>query len=212
MKKVIPCLPVVICLLLFNGCSNKKKEKENSTSSPDTARINIPARKPNPYAIVDVSPVDISYFPVEYPILKMEKAISTPPLARIVYSRPHLQGRKLFQNLLKYGEPWRLGANESTELELYTDATIQNTKIKAGRYVLYSIPQQDSWTIVLNTNIDSWGLHPDSTKDIARFSIPVKQTSNRLEYYTMVFEKTASGADIIMAWDDLETRLPIKFN
>lgn len=213
MKRVISCLHVIACVFLFVGCSTKKNKPEegSDTNSPDTTRINIPARKPNPYAIVDVSPVDISYFPVEYPILKMEKATTTPPLARIVYSRPHLQGRKLFQNLLKYGEPWRLGANESTELELYTDATIQDKKIKAGRYVLYSIPQQDNWTIVLNTNIDSWGLHPDSTKDFARFSIPVKQTSNRLEYYTMVFQKTASGADIIMAWDDIEARLPIGF-
>lgn len=213
MNRIISCLPVIIWLFLFTGCNSKKNKPEEGsvTDSPDTTRINIPVQKPNPYAIVDVSPMDISYFPVEYPILKMEKAVSTPPLARIVYSRPHLQGRKLFQNLLKYGEPWRLGANESTELELYTDAAIQDKKIKAGRYVLYCIPQTDNWTLILNTNIDSWGLHPDSTKNIARFIVPVKQTSNRLEYYTMVFEKTATGADLLMAWDNIETRLPLIF-
>ncbi len=214
MQRIVSYLFFPCCFLLFIGCGNKKNEAEEKpgTSSPDTSRINIVANKVNPYAIVDVSPMDISYFPVEYPILKMENRINTPPLARIVYSRPHLQGRKLFQNLLKLEEPWRLGANESTELDLYTDATIQDNKIKAGRYVLYSIPQADSWTIILNTNIDSWGLHPDSTKDIARFIIPVKKTSNRIEYYTMVFEKTNNGADILMAWDDLEARLPVKFN
>ncbi len=212
--KIISFSLFLSLLLSFSfGCSNKKNKKEENPviTSPDSPRVNIIQNKINPYAIVDVSPMDISYFPADYPKLKMENVAIGPPLARIVYSRPHLQGRKLFLNLLKYEEPWRLGANESTELDLYTDAMIQDKRIKAGRYVLYSIPHTDTWTIVLNTNIDSWGLHPDSTRDMARFTIPVKKTNNLLEYYTMIFEKTATGADIIMAWDDLEARLPITF-
>ena len=204
---------------VFSACGNKKtnSEEKPTTTPPDTSRIVVADSKINPYAIVDVSPMDISYFPVDYPKLKMIDPIAIgsipvpPPVARVIYSRPHLQGRHLFTDLLKYGEPWRLGANESTELDLYTEATIQNKKIKAGRYVLYCIPQPDSWTIVLNSNIDSWGLHPDATKDIARFSIPVKQTTNRLEYFTIIFEKTTSGADIVMAWDNLEAKLPLTF-
>ena len=205
---------VLLLAAVFSACGNKKTSNEEKpiVTSPDTSRIVVADNKINPYAIVDVSPMDISYFPVDYPKLKMTDPISVPPpFARIIYSRPHLQGRHLFTDLLKYGEPWRLGANESTELDLYTEATIQNKKIKFGRYVLYCIPEPDSWTIVLNSNIDSWGLHPDATKDIARFSIPVKQTVNRLEYFTLIFEKSTSGADIVMAWDNLEARLPIAF-
>ena len=213
MKIISFSLVLSLLLSFLPGCSNKKNKKEETPviTAPDSSRLNIMDNKVNPYAIVDVSPMDISYFPADYPKLKMENASVGPPLARIIYSRPHLQGRKLFLTLLKYEEPWRLGANESTELDLYSDAIIQEKRIKAGRYVLYSIPHTDTWTIVLNTNIDSWGLHPDSTRDIARFTIPVKKTSNQLEYYTMLFEKTASGADIIMAWDDLEARLPVIF-
>lgn len=200
-------------LLGAAACSNNKEnKKEEKPTVPDTTtRINLPVNNINPYTIVDISPMDISYFPTDYPILKMEKTISTPPLARLIYSRPHLQGRHLFQNLLKYDEPWRLGANESTELELYTDVTIQDKKIKAGRYVLYCIPHADTWTIIFNTNTDSWGLHPDPAKDLFQFTVPVQQTSNRLEYFTMVFEKKEAGTDIVMAWDNLEARLPIIF-
>ena len=68
-----------------------------------------------------------------------------------------------------------------------------------------------SCPIIINSNIDSWGLHPDSTKDIARFIIPVKQTANHLEYFTMIFEKTSTGAELLMAWDNLEARLPFRF-
>jgi len=214
MRVLSSFLFVVSLAAVFSACGNKKTstEKKPITTPPDTSRIVVADNKINPYAIVDISPMDISYFPADYPKLKMTDSVPVPPpLARVIYSRPHLQGRHLFTDLLKYGEPWRLGANESTELDLYTEATIQNKKIKSGRYVLYCIPGADSWTIVLNSNIDSWGLHPDATKDIARFSIPVKQTSSRLEYFTIVFEKTDNGADMIMAWDNLEARLPVAF-
>jgi Protein of unknown function (DUF2911) len=204
---------IIISLLFFVACSNKEnKPVENGIiSSSDSSKIKAPGKKENPYKIVDISPMDMSYYPDDYPLQKMANAIKTPPLARVIYSRPHLQGRQLFQNLLKYGDLWRLGANESTELDMYTDAYIQDKKIKAGRYVLYCIPQPDNWTIIINSNIDSWGLHPDTTKDIAHFIIPVKQTANHLEYYTMIFEKTNTGAELLMAWDNLEARLPFRF-
>ncbi len=204
-------------LLLFS-CNNKQSRTVDATTeSKSDSAAKVKSENPvatgaaNSYSPVDVSPMDMSYYPVDYPKLKMTKAITTSPLARVVYSRPHLQGRKLFHEVLKYGEPWRLGANEATELELFTDATIQDKKIKAGRYILYCIPQQDKWTIVLNSNIDSWGLQPDMSKDIARFIVPVTQTGNSLEFFTMIFQKSNVGAELLMAWDNVEAKLPISF-
>ena len=205
-------LSIILMLFFFTGCSNnEKKPDEPVIASKDSTGKKGPGKNENPYKIADISPMDMSYCPDDYPKLKMGDTVNTLPLARIIYSRPHLQGRTLFQNLLKYGEPWRLGANESTELDLYHDAFIQDKKIKAGRYVLYNIPQPDNWTIIINSNIDSWGLHPDSAKDITHFIIPVKQTNNHLEYYTMIYQKTNSGYDLLMAWDNLEARLPFRF-
>lgn len=202
----------LLVLTLMVSCNNKKEEPVVTTNGKnDSSKIVRPGRAVNPYSTVDVSPMDMSYFPAEYPKLKMSKAIQTAPLARVVYSRPHLEGRVLFQDLLHYEENWRLGANEATELELYKDATIQGKQIKAGRYIMYCIPHPDNWTIVLNSNIDTWGLEQDGTKDIARFTVPVKKTNQRIEYYTMVFEKTPAGADLLMAWDALEVRLPLQF-
>ena len=212
MKPAVKLFSLAFTLLYIIGCSNKEnKLTESKKNNIENSGIISPGKNDNPYVDVDISPMDMSYFPIDYPKLKMGNVIKTSPLARVIYSRPHLTGRKLFQNLLKYDEPWRLGANESTELDLYTDAIVQDKKIKEGRYVLYCLPQPDNWTIIINSNIDSWGLHPDSAKDVARFVIPVKQTGNHLEYYTMMFEKTADGADLLMAWDNLEARLPFKF-
>lgn len=203
-----------LLLLLFVSCTNKPVKEKTTlpvNGKKDTASATKPDNTINPYVQLDISPMDMSYHPADYPKLKMAKTTVTSPLARVVYSRPHLQGRKLFNDVLKYGEPWRLGANEATELDLYSDAVIQGKKIKAGRYVLYCIPQQDKWTIVLNSNIDSWGLQPDPSKDITRIEVPVQQTRNSLEFFTMIFLQSASGADLLMAWDNVEIKLPISF-
>jgi hypothetical protein len=206
-------LSVLIGFFTFSCTSKKQKTNSNKTDliKTDTNSAIKPEKIINSYAAVDVSPMDISYFPADYPKLKMAKPDMSPPLARVIYSRPHLQGRRAFHEVLKYGEPWRLGANESTELDLYKDATIQGKKIKAGRYVLYSIPGQDKWIIILNSNIDSWGLHPDPAKDVARFSITPGQSVNPVEYFTMIFQPTTTGADLLIIWDTIEIKLPVVF-
>jgi len=130
---------------------------------------------------------------------------------RIIYSRPHLQDRKLFPDILKYGERWRLGANEATELQIYQDVSIQGKQIKSGRYIIYCIPEQDIWVIVLNSNVDTWGLKQDTTKDTQRFEIAITHHNPKLDYLTLVFEKTNSGANLIMGWDEELAKLPINF-
>jgi len=202
-----------IAVIVSASCENKKEQKTSpvaTTPPQDTAAL-PQAPLNSPYNNVDISPMDMSYFPVDYPKLKMTKSITTGPLARVIYSRPHLQRRKLFPDILKHGEPWRLGANEATELQLFVNARIQDKQVPAGRYSMYCIPQAENWTIIINSNIDTWGLQPDSTKDIARFDVPVKKLPWRLEYFSMVFEKSATGAELLMAWDDIETRLPVSF-
>ena len=203
-----------VLFLVLVSCNQKKESNEQKDPAIDSAgkTQNIKQENSaNPYAGVDISPMDMSYFPPNFPQKKMTDSLGGPPLARIIYSRPHLQGRKLFQGVLKYGEPWRLGANEATEIELFKDATIQGKKIKAGRYVLYCIPQLTEWNIKLNGNIDSWGLKPDPSKDIASFVIPVTETPYHIEYFTLIFDKKDNGGNIIMTWDNLEARLPIEF-
>ncbi|HSU28734.1 MAG TPA: DUF2911 domain-containing protein [Chitinophagaceae bacterium] len=208
------CFVILIIVICF-GCNSRSGKKEISPAknngNADSIMIAQQELLANPYSPVDVSPMDMSYYPADYPKMKMAHAVSAPPVIRVVYSRPHLGGRHLFHEVLKYGEPWRLGANESTEMQFFRDVSIQNKKIKAGRYMIYCIPQASKWIIALNSNIDSWGLKIDSTLDIARFEIPVKEVQHPLEYFTMIFEKDDHGASLLMAWENLEARLPIEF-
>jgi hypothetical protein len=171
----------------------------------------VKADSTNPYAPVDVSPMDISYYPVDYPVQRMSSRSNEMPQARVIYSRPHRQGRRIFGSLVKYGTPWRLGANEATEIEFFQSVTIQGKKVDKGRYVLYAIPRQDSWTIVFNSSLFAWGLTIDPEKDLFRFDIPIQITNRPVEHFSMVFEPSASGANLQIAWDTVMGSLPIQF-
>jgi hypothetical protein len=200
----------VLFLFLLLSCQNPDKKTDSEKQGKKDTSV-VKTETSNPYDNIDISPMDMSYFPEDYPKLKMTNSVDRPPVMRIIYSRPHLQGRKMFGQILKYGEPWRLGANEATEIQFYKDVTIQGKKIKAGRYMLYCIPYEDKWTIILNSNIDSWGLKIDPSKDLYRFDIPVSTNNPSLEYFTMVFEKTDRGANLLMGWETILARLAIEF-
>ena len=160
---------------------------------------------------VDKSPMDMSYYPNGYPVLKIQDKLTEPLIARVIFSRPQKNGRTIFGDLLEYGQVWRLGANEASEIEFFQNVTIQSKKVNAGRYIIYCIPNENKWTIILNNDLYTWGLKIDSTKDLMQFDIPIKKTSTDFEYFTMVFQPITSGAELVMAWDDTEGRLPINF-
>lgn len=132
-------------------------------------------------------------------------------MARVIYSRPHRQGRQIFGKIVKWGEPWRLGANEATEIRFFKPVTVQGKRLPPGQYILYAVPYEDHWTIVFNSNLYTWGLKFNLAKDVARVDVPATKTNKTLEYFTMVFEPAETGANLVMAWENTEARLPIKF-
>ncbi len=171
----------------------------------------------NPYAPVDKSPMDISYYPVNYPLLKMNGGDTTNLTARLIYSRPQKNGRIIFGNapppkyVQQVGAFWRLGANEASEIEFFKPVIIKGQKILKGRYIIYCIPFENKWIIIFNSNLFSWGLHPDPSKDIAKIEIPLSKTDQSVEFFSMVFEQTEYGANLIIAWDNIKASLPISF-
>ena len=161
---------------------------------------------------IDKSPMDMSYYPNGYPVLKIQDKLSEPLVARVIFSRPQKSGRTIFGELLEYGKIWRLGANEATEIEFYQNVKIGNTKIKKGRYTMYCIPLPDKWTIIINKETDTWGSFKyDLSKDVVRVEVPVQKQTENLEAFVMTFEKNPTGAGLVIAWDDFKVSLPISF-
>jgi hypothetical protein len=161
---------------------------------------------------IDKSPMDISYFPTDYPILKIQDKITGPPIARVLYSRPQKKGRVLFGDLVEYGQVWRLGANEATEIEFFRDVKIDDKKVKKGRYTLYALVDSDKWSLILNKETDTWGaFRYDMTKDVLRTSVPVEKQPGITEALSMAFDKRDAGAKLVINWDDVRVELPFSW-
>jgi Protein of unknown function (DUF2911) len=159
---------------------------------------------------VDKSPMDMSYYPANYPVLKIQDKPTEPLAARVVYSRPQKAGRTIYGGLVKYGEIWRLGANEATELEFFKPVKIDGKKIAKGRYTLYAIAYESTWTFILNKDTDTWGAFKyDPKKDILRVTVPAEKITEPLESLAMSFEKTTTGFKLVVAWDTVKAALPI---
>jgi hypothetical protein len=205
----IPAFLIIIAIYI-TACDSKK---DNVTAGP--VLIDSLTGSENNFSSTDQSPMDMSYYPGNYPLLKMDRKIKEPLVGRVIYSRPHKKGRVIFGNTAKslcpYGKEWRLGANEATEIEFFRDVFIKSNRVERGRYVLYCIPYPDKWTLVFNSNLYTWGLHMDHSKDILKVDVPVQQLAPSLEDFTMVFLPATYGTDLLMAWDNVKVLMPVSF-
>lgn len=161
---------------------------------------------------LDKSPMDASYWPSNYPILKLNGKVKDAPIARVLYSRPQKNNRVIFDGIVKHGEMWRLGANEATEIEFFKNVKINNKNIKKGKYTLYCIPTAINWTLIINSDNFSWGNYSYNQKlDVLRVDIPIEKNSEIIEAFTAYFEETKTGANLIFMWDEVKVTLPIIF-
>jgi Protein of unknown function (DUF2911) len=159
---------------------------------------------------VDKSPMDVSYFPLNYPVLKIQDKATEPLVARVLYSRPQRNGRTIFGDLVEFGKVWRMGANEATEIEFFQPVRIGGVRIRKGRYTLFCIPFEEKWTMIINR--DTWGSFKyDEAKDVTRLDVPVLKQNDITESFSAFFEKAAMGASLVIQWDNVRVNLPVTF-
>lgn len=150
----------------------------------------------------DVSPMDLA-------IARTDN--KSAPLARVIYSRPQKRGRDIFGGLVPYGEVWRTGANEATELTTYVPLMFGETLIKPGTYTLYTIPDEDNWTIIINGDTNVWGaFNYKKEKDIARIKVPCEQAVAPIESLSMIFKTDSKKTILLIGWDDHYVEIPFK--
>lgn len=132
---------------------------------------------------------------------------------KVTYSQPHKRGRTIFGGLVPYGQVWRTGANEATEITVTRDIKINGVDLKAGSYSLFTIPQKDTWTIILNSELGLWGAYNYNSKlDVLRFDLPVIPVTEFVyEAFTILIDPRNARADLILAWDRSKVIVPIQF-
>lgn len=132
---------------------------------------------------------------------------------KITYGQPHKRGRQIFGSLVPYGEVWRTGANEATEMTLTGDLLVNGILLKAGTYSIFTIPDRIKWTIIINGELDLWGSYNYNPKlDVFRFDAPVQEISGEsVEAFTIVLDQNNDRAELSFLWDTIKVTVPIRF-
>jgi hypothetical protein len=128
------------------------------------------------------------------------------------YGRPSKRHRKeIFGALVPYGVIWRTGANEATHLRTDRDLMIGTLRVPRGTYTLWTIPERDQWTLIVNRQTGQWGTEYDSTQDLGRVTMEVAPLQEPLEQFTIELDATSNaGAVLRMSWDTTQASVPIR--
>ena len=146
--------------------------------------------------------------------LDLTKIKSGYTYIKVVYSRPQKKGREVFGGALApYGKVWRTGANDATEITLTKDVNFGGKELKAGTYTLFTIPNADSWTIILNNDLGVWGAFSyDEKKDALRVTATPMKTEKEIEAFTITLAADGDKkANLTMMWDNTQVTVPITF-
>lgn len=120
----------------------------------------------------------------------------------IDYSSPRAKGRKIYGQLVPFGQVWRTGANEATALVTPVDLNIGGTTVPAGSYTIFTIPNKDKWTLIISKKTGEWGTdYPGPSNDLARVDMKVSALPSPVENFTIAFEKAGSGANLNIDWE-----------
>ena len=132
----------------------------------------------------------------------------------VQYSRPSKRGRDIFGNVVPFGKIWRTGADNCTTINFSTDVVIDSQTIQSGKYSIFSIPNKQSWDIILYSDIDLWGVPRDWDGDKIVFKSTYKTNKPDInsidETFTISFLNiTNNDADMTFSWDGLSVTVNI---
>jgi hypothetical protein len=120
----------------------------------------------------------------------------------IDYGSPRAKGRKIYGELVPFGQVWRTGANEATTLVTPVDLTIGGTTVPTGSYTIFTVPNKDKWALVISKKTGEWGTdYPGQTNDLARVDMKVSALPSPAENFTISFEKAGGGANLNIDWE-----------
>ena len=150
--------------------------------------------------------------PAASPEAAFTQEIGTTEL-QVAYARPLARGRKIYGDLVPFGEVWRTGASDCTTLKFPDDLTIGDKKITAGKYALFTIPNLDEWIIIINTDTTLHGTTGyDDKKDVYRFKVKPSKTARFYETFTIELNDINARSEgfLNLIWENTVVQIPIK--
>lgn len=132
----------------------------------------------------------------------------------LTYSRPGAKGRKIFGDLVPYDKLWRTGANAATKITFTDEVEIGGKRIDTGSYVIYTIPGEEYWEIILNKGLKNWGIDGyKESEDVVRFKVEPVKIKQYTETFTMQFaDIKPESCELQLIWEKKSVAIPIATN
>jgi hypothetical protein len=144
------------------------------------------------------------------PPAKAECKLPNGKAVTVDYSSPRAKGRKIFGDLVPYGQVWRAGANEATSFVTTSDISIGGKTAPAGKYTIFTIPEENKWTLVISKKTGEWGTaYPGPDNDLARIDMKVSKTSAPVENFAIAFDQSGSGCTMRMEWENTRASVEV---
>ena len=140
---------------------------------------------------------------------KSPAATAKNDIAEVSYSQPSKRGRVIFGELVPYGQIWRTGANASTDITFHHDVVFAGKAVKKGSYAIFTIPQEDEWTVILNSQTKQKGsseYEANKDKNVLEVKVPVTHTTAVQEQFLISFDKD----NLVFTWDQTQVKVPLK--
>jgi hypothetical protein len=126
------------------------------------------------------------------------------------YSSPRAKGRKIFGDLVPYGEVWRTGANEATTFVPTTNVSVGGKDVPAGNYTIFTVPNADKWTLIINKTTGEWGIpYKYEANELARVDMKVSPTPSQVENFTIALSSMGSTCTMTVSWENTQASVDI---
>lgn len=126
------------------------------------------------------------------------------------YSSPRAKGRKIYGGLVPYGEVWRTGANEATTFVTSADVVVGGKDVPAGSYTIFTVPNADKWTLIINKKTGEWGIpYKYESDELARVDMKVSKLPSPVENFTIAYDKSGNGCTMRIDWETTRATVDI---
>src|SRR3954452_15717849 len=145
------------------------------------------------------------------PPAKAQCKLSSGKTITVDYSSPRAKGRKIFGELVPYGQVWRTGANEATTFVTTTGVSADGRDVPAGNYTIFTVPEQNKWTLIVNKKTGEWGVpYKYESEELVRIPMSVSKTSAPVENFTIRFDQGGNACTLNISWE--ETQASVKLS
>lgn len=162
-----------------------------------------------PIALLLAGSASAQKLPAPSPPGEVEQVVGLTKV-EVEYNRPSARGRKVFGDLVPYGQVWRTGANLCTTIELEGPVEVQGQRLPGGKYSIFTIPGEDTWVVIFNKNTELWG-EGDRKEEEDVLTVKVKpQPTEYTETLTISFDGVVDDkARLDLRWEKTRVSLDL---